>query len=268
MTNQTPDRRPAIYHDLHHNQMRRREEAIRHSAEVILSELFRRFSPRSALDVGCGMGIWLQAAQALGVADIQGIEGDWLDKNLLRIPQQHVATLDLEQVFDLGRRFDLVICLEVAEHLQPAAAGPLVESLVRHADVVLFSAAIPFQGGHHHVNEQFPDYWDRLFQRFDYRAIDFLRPIIWTNPAVLWWLRQNILVFAKRELTIDEAPFVGLSERAKPLSLVHPGLYLMKVKQAQSVQEEHDQLLALLRSGDTFSVVHHPNGQLTITRTN
>src|SRR5262249_49881456 len=153
---------------------------------------------------------------------------------------------DLEQPFDLGRRFDLAISLEVAEHLSAAAAAGVVASLARHADVVLFSAAIPFQGGHHHVNEQFLDYWGRLFEAHAYQAVDCLRCLIWNNPAVLWWLRQNIVVFVKQELATGQGPFAGLVQGRGPLSIVHPDVYLDRMKTSQRVNEEHSLLIALL----------------------
>lgn len=267
MPNEARDPRMTIYQDLHHNQLRRQEDANRHSAALILTELFRRYAPRSVLDVGCGLGTWLEVAQSLGVSDILGIEGDWLDRSLVRIPEQQILNLDLERSFDLGRCFDLLICLEVAEHLRAEAAARFVESLVRHADVILFSAAIPYQGGHHHVNEQFPEYWAQLFGRFGYRAVDCIRPVIWSDTSILWYLRQNSLVFAKQELTTGSSPFAGLSQRSTPIAVVHPELYLLKLKYARCVRAEHEKLLAVLRSGNTFSVVRESDGRLTITRT-
>jgi SAM-dependent methyltransferase len=260
------DTRSAVYQDLHHNQLQKQEEANRFSAELILAELFRHFQPKSLLDVGCGIGTWLAAAQRLGVADFRGIEGEWLDRKLAQVTEQAILNIDLEKPFDLGRRFDLVICLEVAEHLSPAAAAAFVESLARHSDVVLFSAAIPHQGGHHHVNEQFLDYWDRLFGQLGYRPVDFLRPLIWNDRAVLWWLRQNIVVFAREGLATGDGPFARLAERAGPLSIVHPDVYLSRLTSALATLEEHHKLMALLSSGNTFSVVRQPNGQITISR--
>jgi 2-polyprenyl-3-methyl-5-hydroxy-6-metoxy-1,4-benzoquinol methylase len=143
------DSRHHIYHDLHHNQLIREESANAFSANLILSEVFRYYKPRSVVDIGCGIGTWLATALELGVTDVLGIEGDWLDRSLARIADELIVATDLEQPFDLGRRFDLAICLEVAEHLSPAAAPGFIDSLTRHADVILFSAAIPFQGGHH-----------------------------------------------------------------------------------------------------------------------
>jgi SAM-dependent methyltransferase len=260
------DQRREIYRDLHQGQISQQEEANRGSAELVLSQLFRYYTPTSVVDVGCGIGTWLAVARRMGVADMRGIEGNWLDRSLVRVPENLIAEVDLERPFDLGRRFDLVISLEVAEHLSPGAASGFVESLVRHADVVLFSAAIPFQGGHHHVNEQFLSYWCGLFERCGYRPVDFLRSLFWDNPSVHWWLRQNMVVFATQELTAAPGPFAGLTERNGPLSIVHPDIYFDRVKSALAAAKEHDKLISLLASGNTFSVVRQPNGQLTINR--
>jgi SAM-dependent methyltransferase len=263
---ESPDERGAVYQDLHRGQLSQQEGANHVSAEFILTQLFRYYVPKSVLDVGCGIGTWLAVARSKGVADILGIEGKWLDPKLARIAEDLIVDLDLEQPFDLGRRFDLAISLEVAEHLSARAASGFVESLARHADVVLFSAAIPFQGGHHHVNEQFLDYWGQLFEARGYRPVDCLRALLWTNPAILWWLRQNTVVFAKTELTTGQGPFAGRAEGSGPLSIVHPDVYLDRMKNSQRINEEHAQLIALLSSGTTFSVQRHANGQLTINK--
>src|SRR5215510_11280362 len=91
------DPRSAVYQDLHHNQLQKQEEANRHSAELILAELFRHVQPKSVLDVGCGMGTWLAVARRLGVTDFQGIEGEWLDRKLAQVPEQAILNLDLEK---------------------------------------------------------------------------------------------------------------------------------------------------------------------------
>jgi len=264
MANTSSDHRSSIYQDLHHHQMSEEEEANHKSARLILTELFRYYSPKSALDIGCGFGTWLEVSQQLGVKDILGIEGSWLDRSLVCIPQQLICDIDLEQPFDLKRRFDLVICLEVAEHLSPAAAAGFVESMVRHGDLILFSAAIPFQGGHHHVNEQFLDYWSNLFQYFDYRPVDFLRPIFWQNPSILWWLRQNLIVFAKNKLLLDTNLFGGICNQPSPLSIVHPDVYLSRIRSATA---EYNKLISLLSTGNSFELNRQPDGQFSIIRT-
>ncbi|HEY6862635.1 MAG TPA: methyltransferase domain-containing protein [Burkholderiales bacterium] len=258
------DGRSSIYDDLHHHQLLEQEHANQYSARTILSDLFSRFRPASVLDVGCGIGTWLATARDLGVPDVFGIEGEWLDRKLAKIPAERIVARDLEKGFDLGRRFDLAICLEVAEHLSADAAARFVESLAAHADVVLFSAAIPFQGGHHHVNEQFPEYWAERFGHLGFLPFDFLRSAIWNNQSVLWWLRQNVLVFAKAHLAGAGGPFAGLAAPG-PLSIVHPEVYLSRVGSLRAVAAEHEKVMAVLSSGGSISVERGPAGELKIT---
>jgi SAM-dependent methyltransferase len=258
------DSRPSIYGHLHQDALQQLEHANAASARLILSILFERYRPRSIVDVGCGIGTWLAVAAELGVKEILGLEGDWLDPALARIAPERIRATDLEQPFDLGKRFDLAICLEVAEHLSPQAAAGFVESLTRHADVVLFSAAIPLQGGDHHVNEQFPDYWEGLFAARNYVAVDLVRPQIWYSTDVLVWLRQNTIVFAAEALAADGGPFGGLGS-AGPLSLVHPEVFASLAARTEEALAEHRRMLALLSTGKTLSAVKNEDGTLSIS---
>jgi len=174
--------------------------------------------------------------------------------------------LDLERRFDLGRRFDLAICLEVAEHLSPAAADPLVDSLTSHADVVLFSAAIPFQGGHHHVNEQFPDYWAERFARRGFCVIDCLRPRIWNDAEILWWLRQNVLVFAHERAVAANRKLQREIEVNRRLRVVHPDCYSGRMQLAHNLANDYQRMLATVGHGGVFQVTPQGDGTFTFTR--
>jgi hypothetical protein len=134
-----------------------------------------------------------------------------------------VRRADLTSPLELGRRYDLAISLEVAEHLPPEAAAGFVASLTRAAPVVAFSAAIPGQGGRGHVNEQWPAYWAELFARHGYEPVDALRPLLWDDPGVEWWYAQNVVVFASAE-GLGRHPRLGEHpQRGRtPLALVHP----------------------------------------------
>jgi len=266
MEHKQADERTEVYHDLHGRQLEAEEAHNRHSARVILGLLFETYMPQSVLDVGCGLGTWLSAAQELGVHDLMGVDGAWLNTALLRVPENLVRVLDLEKPFDLGRRFDLAVCLEVGEHLSQDAARGFTASLAKHADVLLFSAAIPFQGGHHHVNEQWPDYWSALFGKTGFVPLDFLRARIWTDNSVLWWLRQNTLLFVKESLLDHHKAFRTLRGQAPALSVVHPDVYLSRLRSAQAVIEEHKNLIGLLSTAGTFNVTRDANGRITITR--
>ncbi len=114
----------------------------------------------------------------------------------LMIPPACFRATDLSRPLRLERRFDLAVCLEVAEHLPESLAERLVSDLVKLAPVVLFSAAIPGQGGTGHLNERFPSYWAEHFRKWDYTPIDCLRSQIWKSDEVDFWYVQNTIVYA------------------------------------------------------------------------
>ncbi len=260
------DPREATYQHLHTGQLSQQESQNRESARKILGFVFDYTRPRSVVDVGCGLGTWLSVCQELGVADVRGIEGQWLDVAQLLIDRELVATFDLEQTFSLHRKFDMAICLEVAEHLSESAAQLFISSLTAHSDIILFSAAIPHQGGHHHVNEQFLEHWNDHFGRHGFKPVDFIRPRIWNDPSVLWWLRQNTVLFAhERAIEVNDR----LRQEAavlRPLSIVHPAVYQFRLRQAMQQASEHAALVQLLSQGGTFDVTRTADGRITITR--
>lgn len=165
------------------------------SAQCVLPLLQSQLQPASVLDVGCGRGAWLEVWQTLGVRDVAGVDGDYVARAQLLIPPAMFLPADLRQGFDLGRRFDLVQCLEVAEHIPAAFTPRLLDSLTRHSPVIFFSAAPPGQGGHDHVNERSYEYWRREFAARSYRALDFVRPRIRGDARVAPWYRYNALLF-------------------------------------------------------------------------
>jgi SAM-dependent methyltransferase len=165
-----------------------------HAASRILAALPAGLSRRRVADIGCGTGTWLAAALTDGAEAAFGIEGDWVTPAMLDDPRIAFTPRDLEQRFTLPR-VDLVLSLEVAEHLSPARAESFVADLVTTAPSVLFSAAIPGQGGVGHLNEQWQGWWAQRFAIHGYRAYDIVRPAIWTDDAIPAWYRQNVVLY-------------------------------------------------------------------------
>jgi len=177
------------------------------SAEVIVDLIVDEFDPATVVDVGCGEGWFCKEFRARGVEAL-GVDGD-------KLPEVD-RVVDLSRKFDLGQ-FDVALSLEVGEHLPARAADRFVRSLCEAAPVVVFSAAIPKQGGPNHVNEQWPAYWADLFAEHGHtHASGALRWRIWDNPDVECWYRQNLLVFSSRPL--------ALAEDGCP-ALVHPEMW-------------------------------------------
>lgn len=205
----------------------RRHEATRASALAVLPVVLELLEVRSAVDVGCGVGTWLEALREQGVEDVLGIEGDWVASEHLRIPPERLLRRDLSRSIELDRTFDLALSLEVAEHLPEERAAGFVASLTRLAPAVLFSAAVPYQGGRGHLNERWPEFWARLFADAGLVVADAVRPRVWNNPAVRVWYAQNTLLFVHRDLLSASPRLAAAAERTDPerLSMVHPRLY-------------------------------------------
>jgi 2-polyprenyl-3-methyl-5-hydroxy-6-metoxy-1,4-benzoquinol methylase len=205
-----------------------RDDRTRGSAEAVVSILLELAEFHSAIDVGCGVGTWLSVLRKRGVADVLGIEGRWVAESPLEIPIENMKFLDLA-IMDVPvtRRFDLALSLEVAEHLPESRAVGFVQTLTRLAPVVLFSAAIPHQGGRGHRNEQWPSYWANLFRRYDYVAVDAIRRRVWNDRNVIAWYAQNVLLFVSSTHLAKEPRLAAERERTTDdqLAIVHPTLY-------------------------------------------
>lgn len=192
------------------------------AAQEIVPFILEFCPAKKVLDVGCGLGTWAQVFKENG-ADVLGLDWDGVDRNLLVLDKKEFIPTDLEKGFQLQQKFDLIICLEVAEHLSPESSKTFINALIEHSDLIIFSAAIPNQGGDNHVNEQPFDYWVKLFQHHGYHFYDCFREKFWKNDNIEWWYKQNMFLVSKLEF-----PF---SKTTNPNLYIHPGLFEKKIKE-------------------------------------
>lgn len=172
------------------------EKGVLESARVIVPHVVKLVKPRSVVDVGCGRGAWLRVFQENGVTVLRGLDGEYVDTSKFLVDPALFTPADLDRPFVVGGVYDLAVCLEVAEHLSDRSAHRLVRTLTGAAPVVLWSAAIPGQGGTDHLNEQWPWYWQALFAEHGYRKLDPFRRKLWHDRRIESYYRQNILLYA------------------------------------------------------------------------
>lgn len=192
------------------------------SARVIAPLIRDILQPRTLLDVGCGAGAWCKVWKEQGIDSVIGVDGGYVDLASLLISSQDFIAQDLSTPFDINARVDLVTSLEVAEHIPAQFADVFVDNLVRHGDHVLFSAAVPGQGGEFHVNEQPPEYWRRKFFERGYQCFDLIRPSIVANANVEPWYRYNTLLYVSGKAVAALPPAV--IERQIPQGVDVPNL--------------------------------------------
>ena len=213
---------------------RDRDSTTRASAERIVSVLLDIFLDiSSVLDIGCGTGTFLSIFEQRGINDVLGVEGPWVKDEYLEINGAKLIRVNLVKQFPvINRKFDIALCLEVGEHLPETFSRSLVDFLCEKSDLVLFSAAIPHQGGEGHINEQWQSYWVELFMINGFELNDCIRPIIWDDNEIMYWYRQNMLIFEKRRGG-DNSTLRNMSHL---INLVHPQSYLKKISKPTSLQ--------------------------------
>jgi len=198
-----------------------------YKSALIVLRLFAEkiFKPKSVLDVGCGVGTWLKAWQKFGVKDIAGIDGNEIPDTNLYVPRSKIEIADLDSIHKVGsKKYDLAMSFETGEHLKDKTIDNFVKFLSLSSDLILFSAAIPNQGGFNHINEQPLSYWVKHFAKYKFECFDIMRPLFLQHSDAIedvkWWYIQNILVFAKN----DKAKALkskGFVSTANPIMFYH-----------------------------------------------
>lgn len=170
------------------------------------------------VDVGCGIGEW-----SLGNPNYLGLDFGTPIKHLMISPDAYLDMNLEKEMPPANNSADLAICLEVAEHISPARAESLIESLCKLSDRVLFGAAIPNQGGEGHVNEQWQSWWAEKFYRNGFGA-EVCYPVK-DNPDVEAWYRQNMILYKR-------------GAWGKVHDFVLPSYYLQIVQHFKNLAEE------------------------------
>ncbi len=215
------------------------------SARKVVPIVLDALSVRSVVDIGGGVGPWARAFLDSGVDRVICVDGAYVDRQMLLVPEAAFVVRDVTKPLDLGERFDLAVSLEVAEHLPPDSGDAFVRELVALAPAVLFSAAIPHQGGVNHTNERWQSYWAGLFARHGYVLLDIVRPRVWDDPDVMPWYAQNTFLYVNEEIggSLGDAALAST-----PLDVVAPRFYLYQRHYLVKTPEPSDAARVLVKS--------------------
>jgi len=189
------------------------------SAKAIAPYIIKKFNPNSLVDFGCGDGSWLKPFLDRNI-DITGIEGDWIKNTNTKIPLENYILSNFEKKnIKIEGKFDFVLCLEVLEHLNEEIGLYLIKKMTSISDLILFSAAIPGQGGTNHINERWQSHWINLFKSYSYFPDLNIRYHFWNDSRVASYYRQNIILFRKNK---------SENNISNIYDVVHPEFYLLK----------------------------------------
>lgn len=207
-------------------------DGVKTSAAVILPMVFELLGspPRSVIDVGAGEGWWLLEAQRLGATNTLGLDLEpsilTADDKMVRVENwnaENGGSLPFGGVRSngggshTGIPWELAICVEFAEHVSPRAGWHTIHELTRVSERILWGAAVPGQGGDGHVNEQWPEYWNAIFNEHGWMLHDDFRDVIWHAPGVEPWYAQNCMMASPDPFRAEKS-----TKTLPPNALVHP----------------------------------------------
>lgn len=210
--------------------MRTNETYTKTAARIIVPLIMEIINPKSVVDLGCAIGVWLNYFKNNGVENVLGIDGGNIPSNLSYLNKKEFIEIDIEKMPSITQKYDLAMSLEVAEHLSQKSAEQFVDNLTSLSDIVMFSAAIPYQSGEAHINEQWQSYWASKFLERDYIIVDCLRAKLWKKKSAIY--AQNMFIYIKQN-RLKDYPMLEAEWKKNQnpiLDIVHPKVYLPAIK--------------------------------------
>jgi glycosyltransferase involved in cell wall biosynthesis len=170
-------------------------------ADRLATWIKENINPKKVVDIGCGPGTYVYSLRDNNVNAYGYDIDDRVDG------KDYLKKLSL---FEVNDKSDVVICLEVAEHIETSLSDSIVDSIIRNVNddgMIIWTAAIPGQGGVGHINCQTKEYWEEKFiSRGFYRDCTIennLLEYIRSGPYMGWFL-QNLMVFKLKTQNIKK----------------------------------------------------------------
>jgi hypothetical protein len=232
-------------------------------AERIVAEI----GPRSVMDAGCAFGMLVEQLRA------RGIEAEGIDISGYAIAQAHESVRPYVRVASVtepfGRRYDLIVCIEVLEHMPRHEAEAAIANMCAWSDDILFSSSPYDHKEATHMNVNPPEYWADQFARHGFfRDVDFDASFLtpWavrfrrrSEPlhrivrdyerrfSELWYAHQQL-----QELALEQrdrlAQAVAAREEAEKRLVEERYTYTIRLEEAESLAEERHAYAVRLES--------------------
>ena len=169
-----------------------------HWFDAQLSEKLGKFflgqGSETIVDFGCGMGDYVHTLQQMGLA-CAGYDGN---PNTEELTKGLCQVLDLTEPFDLGKQFDWVLSLEVAEHIPLKYEKIYLDNLVRHAkEGIIMSWALKGQTGAGHCNTQDNDYVREKMAAYGFETDEVAEKML-RRSCDVHWFRATLMVFRRK----------------------------------------------------------------------
>lgn len=219
-----------IYNESFYDEQREKSHQSANASICYINDIYMQYMGKnwsSVVDFGCGTGSWLAAfSYENSNAVINGFDWGEMSEHQYYISPDLIKKVDLSKEVITDRKYDICISLEVAEHLSESCADRMVGNLCEASDFIVFSAAVPGQGGKSHINEKPQSYWKEKFNKRGYLAIDSFREKAWNNERIEVWYRQNVIVYIKNDAIVENMRKEAISRDIKMITdIIHPSLF-------------------------------------------
>lgn len=157
----------------------------------IADEIVVRIAPRTLLDAGCALGLLVEQLHLRGVR-AEGVDiSAFAISHAPEVVRPYVRQASVAEPF--GERYDLIVCIEVLEHMPQPEAERAIANFCAHSDDILFSSSpLDFREATH-INVHPSEHWAELFARQGFlRDVDFDASFI-TPWAVRFRRRSDTL---------------------------------------------------------------------------